>query len=162
MHKFIRSLAGLLAGLVAATNLLAANPDLSGTWVLNTDKGQNLGMMKAVSQTAVIAQTPEKVVIDFAATFMMKTTERKVTFDLAGKPVNNEGPMGDHADTVAKWDNGKLVVTWTTEGAVAGSKVVKTETYSLGPDGKTMTVENSRAGKDTIVMVYDRKASEKK
>ena len=154
-------LVSILGCLVLATSAIAANPDFSGTWVLNTDKGRNLGMVKAVSETATINQTPEKVVIDFATTFMLKTTNRKVTYDLAGKPVPNEGAMGDKAETVARWDNGKLVVTWTSEGAVAGSRTVKTETRTLSADGKSMTVENVRAGKDTMELVYDRKVADK-
>ena len=80
-----------------------------------------------------------------ASDFQGQKTGRKVRYDLAGKPVMNEGAMGDKAETVAKWDGGKLVVTWTSEGAVAGTKTVKTETRALRADGKTMTVESSRA-----------------
>jgi len=161
MKKRATVLVSILGCLILATSAIAANPDFSGSWVLNTDKGRNLGMVKAVSETATINQTPEKVVIDFATTFMLKTTDRKVVYDLAGKPVPNEGAMGDKAETVARWDNGKLVVTWTSEGAVAGSKTVKTETRTLSADGKSMTVENVRAGKDPMELVYDRKVADK-
>ena len=161
MKSHATVLVSILGCLVLATSAIAANPDFSGTWVLNTDKGKNLGMVKAVSETATIKQTPEKIVIDFATTFMLKTTDRKVTYDLAGKPVPNEGAMGDKAETVARWDNGRLVVTWTSEGAVAGSRTVKTETRTLSVDGKSMAVENARAGKDTMELVYDRKVADK-
>jgi hypothetical protein len=64
----------------------AANPpSFSGTWVLNTDKGENLGMVSAVKETVTIAQTPQKVTLDFSTVFMGKTSLRKVTYDLAGK-----------------------------------------------------------------------------
>ncbi|MBM4221574.1 MAG: hypothetical protein FJ170_06490, partial [Gammaproteobacteria bacterium] len=118
-RTIIAALAGLLLSLSA---LAAGNPDFSGNWVLNTDKGQNLGMVKAVDESIVVKQTAEKLVVDFSSKFMMKTTKRQVSYDLAGKPVPNEGAMGDKAQTVAKWADGKLVVTWTSEGAVAGSK----------------------------------------
>lgn len=154
--RFAPLLATLALGLSLAAQA-AAPPNFNGTWELNTDKGKNLGMMKAVSDTVVIRQTPDKMTLDFASTFMMKTTKRQVVYDLTGKPVPNEGAMGDKADTVAKWDGGKLVVSWTSEGAVAGSKVVKTETRSLSADGKEMTVETSRSGKDPIQMVYEKK-----
>lgn len=132
-------------------------PDFSGTWVLNTSKGKNLGMVAAIKETVVIRQTADKFVAEHTSTFMLDTTKRTVTYDLAGKPVPNEGAMGDKADTVAKFEDGRLVVTWTGEGAVAGSKSVKTETRSLSADGKTMTVVNSRPNKDPMEMVYDRK-----
>ena len=65
--------------------------------------------------------------------------------------------MGEKAETVAKWDGPKLVVTWTTEGAVAGSKVVKTETRTLSADGRTMTVVTERPNKEPMELVYEKK-----
>ncbi|MCE7897071.1 MAG: hypothetical protein DYH19_09920, partial [Gammaproteobacteria bacterium PRO8] len=135
----------------------AGPPDFSGNWTLNTDKGQNLGMVKAVSEKVAVKQTPEKLTLDFSTTFMMKTSQRQVTYDLTGKSsVVNEGAMGDKAETLAKWDGSKLVVTWTSEGAVAGTKTVKTEIRTLSADGRTMTVRNERPGKDPMEMVYEK------
>lgn len=156
MTNRIPRLFALCAALALATVARAA-PDFSGTWVLNTDKGKNLGMVSAIKETVVIRQTPEKLVADHSSTFMLKTETRTVTYDLAGKPVPNEGAMGDKAETVAKWDGDKLVVTWTTEGAVAGTKSVKTETRSLSADGKTMTIVNQRPNKEPMELVYEKK-----
>jgi hypothetical protein len=153
--KFPQLLA-LCAALALATAAQAA-PDFSGTWVLNTDKGKNLGMVAAVKETVVIRQTAEKLVADHSSTFMLKTEKRTVTYDLAGKPVPNEGAMGDKAETVAKWDGDRLVVTWSAEGAVAGTKSVKTESRSLSADGRTMTVVNLRPNKEPMEMVYEKK-----
>jgi hypothetical protein len=161
MTRKLLSLAALAITLVMATPGAMAQadkvPDFSGTWVLNTDKGQNLGMVKAVSETVVITQTPAKFTADISSTFMLKTTKRQVNYDLAGKSIPNEGAMGDKADTVAKWDGGKLVVSWTSEGAVAGSTVVKMETRTLSADGKTMSVVNQRPGKEAMELVYEKK-----
>jgi hypothetical protein len=143
--------------LVSAAALAQSPPDFSGTWELNTDKGRNLGMVKAVDETVVITQTPAKLTADFSSTFMMQTTRRQVNYDLTGKSVPNEGAMGDKADTVAKWDGAKLVVTWTGEGAVAGTKVVRTETRRLSADGKTMTVTTARPNKEPMELVYEKK-----
>jgi hypothetical protein len=152
--------APLLAILLMAAGLtpaLAADPpNFSGTWVLNTDKGENLGMVSAIKETVTIAQTPEKMTLDFSSVFMGKTTLRKVTYDLAGKPIPNEGPMGDKADTVAKWDGNKLVAVWTGESAILGSKTEKTETRVLSPDGKTMSVTSMRGTKPPMIMVYEK------
>lgn len=152
------SLLSLVASLLlSATALAAGPPDFSGNWKLNTDKGQNLGMVKAVSEKVAVKQTPEKLTLDFSTTFMMKTSQRQVTYDLTGKSsVVNEGAMGDKAETLAKWDGSKLVVTWTSEGAVAGTKTVKTEIRTLSADGRTMTVRNERPGKDPMEMVYEK------
>ena len=162
MTRKAASLLSLTAAIIVAswipTTVFAAGPpDFSGNWTLNTDKGQNLGMVKAVSETVAVKQTPEKLTLDFSTTFMMKTSQRQVTYDLTGKSsVVNEGAMGDKAETLAKWDGSKLVVTWTSEGAVAGTKTVKTEIRTLSADGRTMTVRNERPGKDPMEMVYEK------
>jgi hypothetical protein len=65
--------------------------------------------------------------------------------------------MGDRNETVAKWIDGKLVSTWTRDGAVAGTKSVMTETRSLSADGKTMSVESARGANPPLVMVFDKR-----
>ncbi len=158
MSDFKRVIVAAVAGLLLSLPAFAAGTaDFSGNWELNTDKGQNLGMVKAIDETIVVTQSAEKLVMDHTSKFMMKTTKRQVSYDLTGKPVSNEGAMGDKAQTVAQWADGKLVVTWTGEGAVAGSKTVKTETRWLSADGREMSVETARANKPSMVLVYDRK-----
>jgi hypothetical protein len=49
------------------------------------------------------------------------------------------------------------VSTWTSQGAVAGTKVVRTETRSLSADGKTMTLQTVRGNNPPVIMVFDRK-----
>jgi len=71
--------------------------------------------------------------------------------------VQNEDAMGAKAETVARWVDGKLVVSWTTEGAVAGSKNLRTETRSLAADGASLNVESVRGTNPPIVMVYEKK-----
>ena len=143
----------LVAGL--APVLAADPPSFAGTWVLNTDKGENLGMVSAVKETVTIAQTPQKMTLDYVTVFM-GTTPRKNIYDLAGKPVQNEGPMGDKADTVAKWAGDKLVVVWTGESAIMGTKTEKTETRALSADGKEMSVTSVRGTKPPMVLVYEK------
>ena len=150
--------APLLALLFAAglTTAPAADlPSFAGTWVLNTDKGENLGMVSAVKETVKIAQTPQQMTFDFSTVFM-GTHIRRNTYDLSGKAIPNEGPMGEKADTVAKWVDGKLVVVWTGESAILGTKTEKTETRALSADGKTMTVTSVRGTKPPMVMVYEK------
>ena len=153
---FAAPLLALLLGGGPQTALAAAPPSFAGTWVLNTDKGENLGMVAAIKETVTIAQTPQQMTLDFSSVFMGKTTLRKVIYDLLGKPVPNEGPMGDKADTVAKWADGKLVVVWTGESAILGSKTEKTETRALSTDGRTMSVTSVRGTKAPMIMVYEK------
>jgi hypothetical protein len=147
----------LLTVLAGPQLVLAADPpSFAGTWVLNTKKGGNLGMMSAVKDTLKITQTAQQMKIESTAKFMGTTTERTVTYDLAGKTVNNEGPMGSRGDTVAKWNGNKLAVTWTEPSAIPGSSVQKVETRVLSADGKEMTVTTTRGTKPPMVMVYEK------
>jgi len=144
----------ICAGLAPA--LAADPPDFSGNWVLNTQKGQNLGMVAAVKESVTIAQTPQSMTLDYVTVFMGKATPRKTVYDLAGKPVQNEGPMGDKADTVARWSGNKLLVVWSGESAIMGTRSEKTEARALSADGNTMSVASVRGTKPPMVMVYER------
>jgi hypothetical protein len=156
-RNLLRTIPVLVALAVSGIALAQSTPNFGGTWVLNTAKGKNLGMVASIQETTTIKQTADKLTLDIASTFQDKTTNRQVTYDLTGKPVQNAGAMGDKSDTVAKWDGGKLVVTWTSEGAVAGTKNVKTETRSLSADGKTMNVTSQRGPNPPMELVYEKK-----
>ena len=91
------------------------------------------------------------------ATFQGDNQQTKTDYDLSGKPATNDSPMAGPSETVSEWDGDKLVTTWTSKGAVAGTKTVRTETRSLSPDGKTMTVGSVRGSNPPVVMVFDRK-----
>jgi hypothetical protein len=132
-------------------------PNLSGTWVFNPARSQNVGMMASMEDTVTIVQTAALVTITDRARMQGQDSTRETHFDLTGKVVTNAGPMGDQNETVARWVDRKLVVTWTADGAVAGTKVVRTETRSLSADGKTLTVESVRGSNAPIVMVFDKR-----
>jgi hypothetical protein len=147
---------GMIGGATAALHGQPA-PNFSGKWVLNTAKGKNLGMMAALEDTVTISQTPAELVIKDSSSFQGRENTRELHYDLTGKTTSNEGPMGERSETVARWVDGKLVTTWTRDGAVAGTKSVMTETRSLSTDGKTMSVESARGANPPVVMVFDRR-----
>lgn len=66
-------------------------------------------------------------------------------------------PMGGPAETVSKWEDGNLVTTWTSDSAISGKKVVRTETRTLSPDGKVLMVESVRGSNPPVVMVFEKK-----
>jgi hypothetical protein len=143
--------------LLACSVYTQSSPNFSGTWIFNPARSQNVGMMASLEDTATIVQTPTHLTITDRARMQDQDSTRELHFDLSGKPVMNAGPMGDQNETVAKWSGSRLVVTWTAEGAVAGTKVVRTETRSLSADGRTMTVESVRGSNAPVVMVYDKR-----
>ena len=142
---------------LAAAVSAQSTPNFSGTWAMNTSKGQNLGMMTSMQITEIVTQTPTELRMKDMSTFQGQDRTRELRYDLTGVPTVNEGPMGDESETVAKWSGDKLVTTWTSEGAVAGTKVVRTETRSLSADGKTMAVESARGTNPPVVMVFERR-----
>lgn len=135
----------------------ASPPDFSGTWMLDTKAGANLGMMAALEMTVQVSQTPKELSFRESSSFQGQPSERKVRFDLTGRPVQNPGAMGDPSETVSKWEGDRLVTTWTSEGAVAGTKTVRKETRSLTDGGRTMSVETIRGANKPVVMVFRRK-----
>jgi len=130
--------------------------DFAGTWELNTKKGENLGMVAALKEMLVVTQTAEQLTLDFSDTFQGNTTTRQVNYDLSGKPAINYAAMGERSETVSQWVDDTLVTTWTSEGAVAGTKVMRTETRSLSEDGEIMTVATARGDRPAMVLVYEK------
>jgi hypothetical protein len=156
----MRSRRWLVIGAIASISVALqgqSTTNFSGTWVLNTGKSRNLGMMAALENTLTISQTPTALVIKDDSSFQGQKNSRELRYDLTGRVTTNEGPMGDRSDTVAKWTGGKLVTTWTRDGAVAGTKSVMTETRSLSVDGRTMSVESVRGANPSLVMVFDKR-----
>jgi len=155
--KTARIFGGWLAlAFISAAAQAAAPVDFSGTWILNTDKGQNLGMVSAIQETLLLTQTDTTLDQAFTDTFNGNTTTRSVNYDLGGGPVTNFAAMGEQSETISTWEGARLITTWTSEGAIAGTSVVKTETRWLSDDGKTLSVESSRGDRPSMIMVYDR------
>ena len=134
--------------------------DFRGTWVLNTDRGANLGMMKAVKETIVASQTADRVTFEMADVFAAMTTNRTVTYDLKGATVPNKAAMGAESETTSRWEGNTLVTTWAAEGAIAGTTSERTETRCLTDGGETLNVTMTRAGnpdiEEAIWFVYEK------
>ena len=136
----------------------AANtPDFSGTWIFNASKSTNVGMMVSAQLTSTIKQTPKMLTVRDDSIFNGQKQSQETRYDLTGGPASNDSPMGEKAKTVSKWDGNRLVTNWETEGAVAGTKVLRVEVRYLSEDGKTLFLESARAGKEPMVIVFDRK-----
>jgi hypothetical protein len=146
----------VLVCLTAVLALAAAAPDFSGTYVYDASKSKGMGGMGGMQATLTVKQSADVMTLTTVSSFNGQEQKHETRYDLKSKPVPNESAMGDKAETVSKWDGAKLLTTWTSEGAIAGSKVVRNETRYLSADGKTMTVETVR-GNNTFVMVYNKK-----
>ena len=152
--KYLRKLIVLL--LLCLTGVAHAQTDFSGTWELNTDKGENLGMVSAVDQILVVTQSETELILDYTNEFAFVESKRFVTLDLTGKEVDNPLAMGDPSKTVSAWSDGNLVTTWSTEGAIPGSSVTRIETIALSDGGATMSISTERDNKPTMILVYEK------
>ena len=134
--------------------------DFRGTWILNTDRGANLGMMKAVKETIVASQTSDRATFEMTDVFVGMTTNRTVIYDLDGATVPNKAAMGAESETTTRWEDNKLVTIWTAEGDIAGTTKERTETRCLVDGGKTMNITMTRAGNpdidEAIWFVYEK------
>jgi len=152
--KTLRYVLIFCIGAWATAAVAQDTPDLSGTWVLDTKRGENLGMMAALEQTLVVTQNAETVTLDFTNVFRGSESTRQVTLVLSGASVDNVGGMGDPGKTVTTWDGDRLVTVWTTPSAIPGNEVKRTETHALSDDGATLTVTSERANRPMMTMVY--------
>lgn len=144
--------------LTAGAAFASDHANFSGSWQFNPEKSKNIGMMSQMKMIQTISQSDTALDVTTHTNFQGQDQESNTHYDLSGKSATNESPMGGPADTLAKWNAGKLVTTWTSESAVAGGpKVVRTETRSLSPDGKTMTIESVRGSNSAVVMVFEKK-----
>ena len=148
----------LIVLLLALPQLVLAEApiDFSGTWELNTDKGENLGMMKAVKETIVATQSDAQINFKMTDVFSGKTTERTIIYDLDGKTMQNNAAMGAESETVSSWEGDKLVTVWTAEGSIAGTTTERTETRWLSDDGKELSVFMVRGDNPAIVFVFEK------
>jgi hypothetical protein len=147
----------LMLSFISVAAYAVSQTNFAGSWQLNTQKSRNVGMMAQMKMTQTIKQTAVLIDVTTRTNFQGGDDESKTHFDLSGKEVTNPSPMGGPSQTVSKWQDGKLVTTWTSESAVVGGpKVVRTETWSLSPDGLTMTIESVRGQNAPVVMVFDK------
>jgi hypothetical protein len=152
----IRMLISLLC-LVTVAASAAKRGDFSGSWQFNPQKSKNVGMMSQIKLTETIEQSESSIDVTAHSNFQGRDEDSKTHYDLTGSPVTNQSPMGGPSQTISKWSGSKLVTTWTSDSAVAGGpKIVRTETWSLSPDGKTFTVESVRGSNPPFVMVFDK------
>jgi hypothetical protein len=135
----------------------ANTPDFSGKWVFNAAKSKNIGMMAGAEYISTIKQSDKLLTVQDDTVFSGQKQSHETRYDLSGATVPNDSPMGEKAKTTSNWEGNKLVTSWETDGAIAGTKVVRTETRYLSDDGKTLFLESARAGKEPMVIVFDRK-----
>jgi len=135
-----------------------AEGNLSGTWKLNVAKS-NFGQMPApASQTDTIEDNePSVKVVEDQKGGMMGDLNITTNLSTDGKETTSTGMGGSEVKSTAHWEGSTLVINSTT--SFQGSDVKIKDTYSLSPDGKTLTetthVETGMGNFDST-SVYDK------
>ena len=123
-------------------------PDFSGTW--NLDKSQSEmgggpgGGPRMMSPSMTIEHKDPQLIIKRKFDFQGEERTQEMKYTTDGKPNTNPGFRGNTVKSKTHWDGDKLVTEATRE-TPQGTMETK-ETYSLSSDGKTLTVEMTRAG----------------
>ena len=161
----------------------AKAPNFSGTWTLDTSKSKLDERTRIESMTLTVAQTPA----DIKVTTETKRPEPPAnapqggmgrggrggmfggdgttTYTLDGKEttIQQEGPMGQMpVKLTGKLDASNLVLSrsMTFSGMNGEMTVSNKETWSLSPDGKTLTVQRdmtSPRGTTSSTLVFTKK-----
>ena len=145
-----------LMGVLGPAMAMPAKTDFSGTWRFNAATSKNVGMMSRMELTSTIQQSASLLLVKDRSSFNGQESTLETRYDLSGKAASNKNFMGENSETTTRWSGDKLVTTWKTEGAIAGTTVIRIETRSLSPDAKVMTLESVRASNPPIVMVFDK------
>jgi hypothetical protein len=178
--KKIFFLAAFFAAFAIAGYAQAKPTDFSGTWNLDIPKSELNERMRVEAMTLTVAQTDKELKV---------TTETKRPAPPADAPQGGRGMRGfgggdstvayslDGKETIVEVDgpNGKMPIKYT--GKIEGGKanlsssrtfsgqmgevtVTTKDTWTLSPDGKTLTVvrdQTSPRGSSTSTMVFVKK-----
>ena len=147
-----------IAILSAATLLGAAEPDLSGTWLLNLSKS-DFGMMQAQAPTKL-----ERTVVHEGGSLKFTTRQSgsrgevvtRMSYTTDGKASVNKTARGEITGS-AKWDGAVLVIASKRE--INGATITQTERWTLAQGGKTLTIINKvemPAGETEARLVFEK------
>lgn len=125
-------------GAEAMMHMGGSHPDLSGTWNLDIPKS-NFGQgQPPASEVETISESGDSVkIVDAQKGGMMGDMNTTEALTTDGQPSTWSGMGNAKVTGTAHWDGGNLVVDAKSD--FQGSPVTINETYSLSPDGKTLT-----------------------
>lgn len=148
---------GILVVFFAAAGLLAAEPDLSGTWRLNLEKSDFGSAPRPGAVVTKIRQRGGELAAESTANG--RVSQYRWTLD-GKESVNVIG--GNEVKAVAGWRGPILQVR--SKVTAQGRALSMTDQYSLSADGREMTVFRTISGPQGEVeqrYVYDKDPSSK-
>jgi hypothetical protein len=113
-------------------------PNLSGTWKLDVSKSNFGQMPPPASQTDTIEHNePSIKIVEDQKGGMMGDMNLTTTLSSDGKETTSTGMGGTPVTSITHWEGSTLVINSTT--SFQGSDVKIKDSYTLSPDGKTLT-----------------------
>jgi hypothetical protein len=153
----------ILIALASPLTAQAAHPDLNGTWVLDASKTVVDGQMQAPpAATYVVVQVGDSIAVDQKMTAQAGEVVVKKAWRVDGKPWANTityGGVDMVLSSTLQW-NGAVLAMHTTSD-YQGNAVEQVETWTVAPDGKTLTESTTtNVNGDyyaTMTLVFSRK-----
>ncbi len=133
-----------------------AKPNFSGSWKLNVAKSDFGPMPAPEKRTDRVSH--EDPALKVSTTQVGQQGE--FSYELAYKTDGTESVnslRGNEFKSVAKWEGDKLVIN--TKGSFGGNEFTSKSTWTLAPDGKTITIEShfsSSMGEGDTRQVFDK------
>src|SRR5262249_21229207 len=124
--------------LIVASAGLAATPDLSGSWKLNSSKS-DFGQFPAPSSlTQKVTHAEPKLTVALKMSSDMGDVDLTSNYTTDGKECTNPGFGGSDAKSVTKWDGDALVME--TKGAFGDVAYTLKDKWTISEDGKMLTI----------------------
>ena len=130
--------------LIAAAAGMAATPDFSGNWKLNTAKSDFGEFPAPSSMTQKVTHAEPKLTVDMKMTSDMGEFAVISNYTTDGKECTNQGFGGSEAKSTVKWDGPALVIE--TKGSFGDNAYTMTDKWTLSEDGKVLTVQRRFSG----------------
>lgn len=146
-----------VAGLTAALATAADKPNFSGSWKMNAEKSDFGPIPPPEKLERTIAHEDPKLNVNTLNVGPQGEMKSDSVYTTDGKDSVNK-TAGMEIKSVAAWDGDKLIIKYKRE--VQGMDISFVETWTLGADGKTMTVVNDLStpqGDFKLVTVMDKK-----
>ena len=146
-----------VAGLTATLATAADKPNFSGSWKMNAEKSDFGPIPPPEKLERTIVHEDPKLNVNTLNVGPQGEMKSDSMYTTDGKDsVNKTGGM--EIKSVAAWDGDKLIIKYKRE--VQGMDISFVETWTLGAEGKTMTVVNDLStpqGDFKLVTVMDKK-----
>jgi len=125
--------------LIAASAALAAAPDFSGTWKLDSAKSDFGQFPAPASMTQKVTHAEPKLAVETKMASDQGDMEFKSTYTTDGKEAVNTGFGGAENKSTLKWDGETLLIE--TKGAFGDAPFTMKDKWVLSEGGKVLTIQ---------------------